>query len=89
MSTGGTAVYKVPSDDIVGLSAVLYYDVAKDTTSTITYLEMCGDYSHATSTVSSTQYNGHGIDLDGIYLGSYGGYYDETPCAMSSWGGSW
>ena len=89
LSTGGTAVYKVPSDDIVGLSAVLYYDVAKDTTSTITSLEMCGDYSHATSTVTSTQYSGHGIDLDGILLGSYGGYYDATPCAMSYWSGSW
>ena len=89
LSTGGSAIYKLPSDNIVGLSSTLYYDVEKDTTSTITRLDMCGDYSHATSSVSSTQYSGHGIDLDGILLGSAIGYYDATPCAMSSWGGSW
>ena len=89
LSTGGTAVYKIPSGDIRSLSSALYYDVEKDTTGTITSLEMCGDYSHATSTVTSTQYSGHSINITGILLGGYAGYYDATPCAMSSWAGSW
>lgn len=89
LSTGGSTVYKLPSDDIVGLSSTLYYDVEKDTTDTITYLEICGDYSHATSTVTSTQYSGHSINITGILLGGYAGYYDATPCAMAAWSGSW
>ena len=88
LSTGGSAVFKFPSSSR-SLSAVLYYDVAKNTTGTITRLDMCGDYAHATSSVSSSNYSGHGITISGISLGSSSGYYDATPCATSSWSGSW
>lgn len=89
-STGGSAVYKLPSYDIRSLSSTLYYDVAKDTTNTITYLEMCGDYAHATSTVDSSQYTNYDITINGLELSSNNiSYYDATPCALSSWGGSW
>ena len=35
-STGGSVVYKLPTSNIIGLEAVLYYDVAKNTSNTIT-----------------------------------------------------
>lgn len=81
-STGGAAVYKIP-DNIVSLSATLYYDVSKDTSSTITLLSICGDYAHATSNVPVSNVSDYGISIYGISLGStLGGYYDATPCAM-------
>jgi len=86
---GGSAVYKFPST-ARSMTAVLYYDVSKNTTDTITYLEICGDYAHATATVSSTQYNNHAIAIEGILLGtSTSNYYDAIPCAVSAWSGSW
>lgn len=87
-STGGSAVYKIP-DTLYSLSAVLYYDVVKDTSSTITQLQMCGDYSHATSNVSSSTAANHGISIAGISLGTNISYYDAIPCAISSWIGTW
>lgn len=88
-ATGGSAVYKIPSS-IYGLSAVLYYDVVKDTTSTITSLSMCGDYAHATSNVTPTIANNHEIVASGIKLGNSSiSYYDALPCAVTNWGGSW
>lgn len=88
LSTGGSAVYKFPKD-ARSMTAVLYYDVSKNTTDTITSLEMCGDYSHATTNVSSSVYNSHGININGILLGTNGSYYDAIPCAITTWGGSW
>lgn len=89
-ATGGSAVYKIPSEDIHGLSAVLYYDVAKKSSGTITRLDMCGDYSHATSNISSSSTSNHQITINGIELGtSIYGYYDAIPCADSTWGGTW
>jgi len=90
LSTGGSVVYKVPSQTINSLSAVLYYDVAKNTTSTINNLYMCGDYSHATSTVTSEQYTNYTINRYGLILyDNVPNYYDAIPCADSTWGGSW
>lgn len=89
ISTGGSAVYKFPTE-ARAMTAVLYYDIAKiNSSSTITSLEMCGDYAHATTNVSASNYNSHGIDDNGILLGSNIGYYDAIPCAVSSWGGTW
>lgn len=88
-STGGSAVYDLPNSP-VSLSATLYYDVAKSTSNTITSLRMCGDYSHATSNVSIAQAANHDISISGLELGSGTiGYYDEIPCAISTWNGSW
>jgi len=87
--SGGTAVYKFPSN-ARSMTAVLYYDVSKNTTNTITSLEICGDYAHATTSVDSSDYRNHGIDIDGILLTySTSNYYDAIPCAVSAWSGSW
>lgn len=82
-STGGAAVYKLPSGDIRALSSSLYFNVSKDTSNTLTLLTICGDYAHATSSVPSSNISDYGISVYGISLGStLGGYYDATPCAM-------
>lgn len=83
LSTGGSAVYKLPTGTITALSAALYFDVSKSTSNTITSLSICGDYAHATSTVSVGNVSDYGISIYGISLGpSLQGYYDATPCAM-------
>ena len=89
-STGGAAVYKLPSGTIKSLSANLYYDVSKNTTNTITNLAICGDYAHATSSVPAANISNYSIGISGINLGStIGGYYDATPCAMEYASVSW
>ena len=88
-STGGAAVFDYP-DNAVSLSATLYYDVSKNTSNTITSLRMCGDYSHATSNVSVGSVSNYDIADNGIELGSsIISKYDEIPCAISTWSGSW
>lgn len=88
-STGGTTVYKVPSSAI-SLGAALWYDVSKNTSATITRLDMYGDYAHATTAINGTGYTNHDIGTYGIGLYSnIAGYYDAIPTAQSTWTGSW
>ena len=82
--TGGSVVYKLPSQSINALTAVLFYDVSKDTTNTITRLDMYGDYSHALKDVNYAIYSDHIIDYSGIDLGVNNHYYDEIPEAQST-----
>ena len=82
-STGGSAVYLLPSGQINALSSTLYYDVVKNTNSTITTLGICGDYSHAQSSVPQANVADYSIGISGINLqSSISGYYDAIPCAM-------
>lgn len=88
-STGGSAVYKLPSS-ARSISAALWYDVSKNTSSTITRLDMYGDYAHATTPVSGTNYTNYNITHNGIELmSSISGHYDAIPTADSTWTGSW
>ena len=90
VSTGGSVVYKLPGSEAISLGAVLYYDVAKNTTDTITRIEMYGDYAHATSNISGTSYTNHNITMDGIILGTnIYSKYDAIPCAVSAWNITW
>lgn len=87
--TGGAAVFDFP-DTATSLSAALFYDISKNTSSTITSLRMCGDYAHATSNVSVGSISNYNITYDGLLLGSsIINKYDEIPCAISTWSGSW
>lgn len=89
LSTGGSAVYKLPSSSL-SLSSVLYYDVSKDTTDTITSLYMCGDYSHATKSVSTSYLSDYSINTSGIALETHiYSKYDHIQCAPATWSGSW
>lgn len=88
-STGGAAVFDFP-DSAISLSATLFYDVSKNTSNTITRLEMYGDYAHATSNVSSSSVGDYYITHNGLELwSSIGAKYDAIPCAVSAWNGSW
>jgi hypothetical protein len=85
---GGSAVYKLPTN-AVSLSSTLYFDVAKNTTDTITMQLIHGDYAHATSNVSSSIYNNHNMTTGGLSLGTSAPYYDAIPCADTGWTGTW
>lgn len=90
LSTGGSAVYKVPSGDLAALSATLYYDVSKNTTATLTGLTMYGDYAHATTNVTPYLYAEHTVNNNGLQLySSISTKYDAIPYAQSSWIGTW
>ena len=89
-SSGGAAVYKLPSGTIKMLAANLYYDVSKDTTNTITSLSICGDYAHATTDVNVSNVWDYSISINGIVLGAtLNGSYDSIPCAMEYANVSW
>lgn len=85
---GGSAVYKFPSNAI-SMTAMLYYDVIKNTTATITNQQIHGDYAHATSNVTSSIYRNHTMTRGGLSLGTSSPYYDEIPCADTGWTGTW
>lgn len=88
-TTGGAGVFDFP-DSASTLTAALYYDVSKNTSSTLTSLQMCGDYSHATSNVNVGNISDYDISIYGIELGpSITTSYDNIPCAISTWSGSW
>ena len=90
LSTGGSAVYKVPSGDLASLSSTLYYDVSKNTSDTITELIMYGDYAHATSNVTPDLYKNHTVNNSGLQLySSIISKYDAIPYAQSGWVGTW
>lgn len=90
LSTGGSVVYKLPSGDIRSLGAALYYDVSKNNSSqTISHLEMCGDYSHATANVNQSSISDYTVNENGIQLFSIIGHYDAIPCALVEWAGTW
>ena len=90
LSTGGSAVYKVPSGDLASLAATLYYDVSKNTTSTLTELSMYGDYAHATTNITPDLYKNHTVNNNGLQLySSISTKYDAIPYAQSSWIGTW
>ena len=88
-STGGTTTFKLPNS-FVGLSSMMYYNVVKDTGASVSSLYMCGDYAHATTTVTGNQAASHDVDIGGInFSSSVVNKFDETPCANSSASVSW
>ena len=91
-STGGSAVFTLPSGSLSELESYIYFNVTKQNSGTITELYNSGNYAHATSNVSisnifphySVDYYG-GIDVDS----TYGSYYDSTFPAYASFIGTW
>lgn len=90
-SSGAGTTFKLPTGTLTSLKQTLYFDVEKNTTSTIILQEAYGDYSHATSSISLTnakKYNvvaNVGISLDS----SITSYYDAISVAKASWEGTW
>ena len=90
-SIGGSVTYQLPSGNVVGMGATLYYDVSKETNDTITYLEVCGDYAHSLSPVTGTQASNYVMSYGGIGFDStVGPYFNQIPCTYASiYGISW
>lgn len=89
-SSGCGATFHLPDGNLSVLKQTFSYYVTKNTSSTINYQAAYGDYSHATSSVSSTQGQNYTISTSGIvFNGTTGNYYDNIPTAVATWSGSW
>lgn len=90
-STGGAALFQLPSSSNVNsLSSYLYFDVNKNTSSTITEMYAYGDYAHSTSNVSNISSSDYTIGVSGIsLLSNYSAKFDEISVAKAYWQGSW
>ena len=91
-TSGGSAQIQLPSGSLQQLDSYLYFNVRKQTgVGTITTLNTCGDYAHATSYVNPTViYSYYDTTIAGIDIFSpYGLLYNgqNTPCA--SFVGTW
>lgn len=89
-NTGCGATFKLPDGNLSVLKQTFYYYVAKNTTATITNQAAYGDYSHATSNVTSSQGQNYTIGTSGIVFdGTTGNNYDSINPAVATWSGSW
>lgn len=90
-STGGAALFQLPTSSSVNtLSSYLYFDVSKNTSSTITEMYAYGDYAHSTSNVSNISPSDYTIGANGISLSSnYSSKFDEISVAKAYWQGTW
>jgi len=88
---GAGASFKLPtSTSITGIRAALYFDVTKDSNTTLTVMYADGDYAHATSTVTANQATGFWVNQAGVILDSgIENYYDDINAAEASWHGTW
>ena len=92
-STGGSAIFGLPSGSLSQLEAYLYFNVKKaNGVGTITELYTSGDYAHGTSYVSeSNLYNHYDVSQPiGISIDStYGSYYQSNSAAQAKFVGTW
>ncbi|MBQ7105144.1 MAG: hypothetical protein IJN90_04735 [Bacilli bacterium] len=89
-SNGAGASFKLPTGDFVTLQVTFYYNVEKNSNSTLYSQTAYGDYSHATSSVTANQAKQYSVDTSGIVLNSsVYNYYDSISTASVSWSGNW
>lgn len=89
-STGCGAAFKVPTGSLTKLSQTLTFDVIKNTNATVTSQSAYGDYSHATSSVTSDKAQSYNIGTSGIsFYNGVGSSYDNIVPAVATWTGSW
>ena len=90
-STGASATYLLPSSmSIVSMNAYFYFDVEKNTTSTIKSLRAYGDYAHSIKSISESNALNHSISKVGIeHLNLTSNYFDTFSLAVATWTGSW
>lgn len=87
---GVGAVFALPTGSLSTLTETLYFDVTKNTTSTIYRQAAYGDYAHATKTITSGLAQMYEVDCSGIILESSNyNYYDEIGTALATWSGTW
>lgn len=91
-STGGSAMFELPSGSLNSLETYVHFRVSKlPSMGTIYTLEAVGDYAHANQTVSNSVYNYYTVNIGGInivppYLSSYD--YQSTP-GSAGFAGTW
>ncbi len=90
-SNGASATFKLPSGTLSALDETFYFDVEKNTNSTIIYQVAAGDYAHATtSTILLNATNHEVIQTSGIQFdSSVSGNFDTMNEAVVYWSGSW
>lgn len=90
-SSGAGTTFKLPTGTLSSLSQTFYFDVEKNTTSTIASQYAYSDYAHATSTISLANAKKYTVSQSlGIVLdSSVESYYDTISTANASWSGSW
>jgi hypothetical protein len=90
-TSGAGTTFKLPTGTLTSLKQTLYFDVEKNTTSTIILQEAYGDYSHATSSISLTNAKKFSVVANvGISLNSsITSYYDAIGVAKAGWEGTW
>ena len=89
-STGVGVSFKLPEGNISNLTQTIYFDVEKNTTSTVVRQTAYGDYSHATSSITYDNAKKYNVSGSGIILNtSIKSYYDEIDYAKATWSGSW
>ena len=89
-SYGAGATYKLAEGTLTTLKATFYYNVSKNTSSTITSLSAAGDYAHATTTVSSDTAQNYSVGGGGLSLNSsISGYYDSIQSAVATMSVYW
>lgn len=82
--------FRVPSGSLDSMKQTLYFDVQKNTSSTIITQYAYGDYAHATKNISSDKASDYIVTTGGInYSSSSITYYDEISTAIATWHGSW
>lgn len=88
-SYGAGATFKLPTGNVSSLTQTMYYDVEKNTTSTILSQKAYGDYAHATSTISESNALKYTVSSSIILNSSISSYYDSISSAIATWNGSW
>lgn len=88
--TGSAATFKVPKGTMTSLSQSLYFDVVKNTASTVISQRASGDYAHAIETVSVSKAMDYKVTNSGItYSASSYKSFDEISVAEAIWNGTW
>ena len=85
---GGT--FQLPTGSLTSLNEEFYFDVEKNTTSTIIEQLAASDYAHATSTISYANAKKFNVGPAGIdHLDGTSPYYDVINPAKAYWYGTW
>lgn len=88
---GAGVSFKLPtSTSITGLRSYFYFDVSKAYDGTLPAMYADGDYSHATSSITSALATRYYVNQTGVMLhDTIEGYYDSIASAEAEWIGSW
>ncbi len=89
-SNGVGVTFQVPTGNLSSLNQKMYFDVEKNTQSTILRQFAYGDYAHATSSVTLSDSKKYTVGTTGIVFESgVINKYDAIDCAETTWSGNW